>query len=71
MKRIVSACLQQTIRFDTYNDAKPEEDLQEYCSKLDRGNIKYVVEDKKKEGESIIVKIKKQYNTYSTDGYID
>lgn len=36
MKRITSACLEQTIRFDTYNDAKPEEDLKKFLELMDR-----------------------------------
>ena len=72
MRRIVSACLLQTVRFDTYNDANPENDLQAYCSKLDRNRTKYVIEEKKVEADgTIIIKIKKQYNAYSTNGYID
>ena len=30
MKRIISACLEQTIRFDTYNDADPKLDMKKY-----------------------------------------
>lgn len=41
MKRITSACLEQTIRFDTYNDAKPEEDLKKFLELMDRKKTKY------------------------------
>lgn len=71
MRRITSACLLQTMRFDTTNDADPEREFQIYCGKLDRKKTVYVVEDTQKEPDgSLIVKIRKQYNTYKTDGYI-
>ena len=72
MKRITSACLEQTIRFDTYNDAKPEEDLKKFLELLDRRRTKYqLVDQQKQEDGSIIIRLKKQYNAYKTDGYID
>lgn len=71
MRRILSACLLQTMRFDASYEANPEKDLELYCKKLDKASTKYVIEDKKVEPNgSIIIRIKKQYNTYSTDGYI-
>lgn len=71
MKRIISACLEQTIRFDTYNDAIPEEDVKRYLELLDRKNTKYqVVGQEKQEDGTIILKLKKQYNSYRTDGYL-
>lgn len=71
MKRIISACLEQTIRFDTYNDAIPEEDVKRYLELLDRKNTKYqVVGQEKQEDGAIILKLKKQYNSYRTDGYL-
>lgn len=42
MRRIISACLLQTMRFDTTKEADG----------------------------SLVVKIRKQYNSYSTDGYL-
>ena len=72
MKRITSACLEQTIRFDTYNDAKPEEDLKKFLELMDRKKTKYPLVDQRQESDgTIFIKIKKQYNTYKTDGYID
>ena len=72
MKRITSACLEQTIRFDTYNDAKPEEDLKKFLELMDRKKTKYQRVDQRQESDgTIFIKIKKQYNTYKTDGYID
>ena len=72
MRRITSACLLQTMRFDTLNDTDPEVDFAEYCKKLDEKKTKYVIEEKRKEpGGILIVKIKKQYNLYRTDGYLE
>lgn len=72
MRRIASACLLQTMRFDTYNDADPEADLTTYCKKLDQGNTKYVIEEKITEDSgAIVIKIRKQYNSYPVDGYIE
>lgn len=72
MKRITSACLEQTIRFDTYNDANPKEDLKRFLELMDRKNTKYQIVDQMENSDgSVIIKIKKQYNAYKTDGYID
>lgn len=72
MRRIASACLLQTMRFDTMNGANPAEELEIYCRKLDRSGTRYVIEEKISEPDgSLLVKVKKQYNSYKTDGYID
>lgn len=72
MRRIASACLLQTMRFDTYNDANPEMDLEIYLKKLDKSNTKYTIEEKTKdESGAVIIKIRKQYNSYPTTGYIE
>ena len=72
MKRITSACLEQTIRFDTYNDANPKDDLKRFLELMDRKNTKYQIVDQMENSDgSVINKIKKQYNAYKTDGYID
>ena len=71
MRRITSACLLQTIRFDTMNGENPAEELEIYCRKLDRSGTRYVIEDRKTEPDgSLIIKVKKQYNSYKTDGSI-
>jgi len=71
MRRVTSACLLQTMKFDTLNDANPEQELKMYCNKLDSKKIKYVIEEQKKEADgSIVLKIRKQYTAYKTDGYI-
>lgn len=72
MKRIISACLEQTIRFDRNNGTNPQEDYEIYLKKLERKNTKYKVMDTQKEDDgSLIIKIKKQHNTYSTEGYFE
>ena len=72
MKRITSACLEQTIRFfDASGTISPEDELEQYKKKMERKHVKYEILDSRKETDgSIIVKIKKQYNTYSTEGYL-
>ena len=72
MKRITSACLEQTIRFfDATGTIRPEDELEQYKKKMDRRNTRYeILETNKQEDGSIIIKIKKQYNTYGTEGYL-
>lgn len=72
MRRITSACLLQTIRFDAVNGSDPEQELAMYCKKMDRNGTRYVIEEKNSEQDgSLIIKVKKQYNSYKADGYID
>lgn len=72
MRRVTSACLLQTMRFDTANDTDPEQDLEMFCRTLNRKNTKYFIEDKKKEPDgSLVIKIRKQYNSYRSEGYLD
>lgn len=72
MRRIISACLLQTMRFDTYNDANPEADLEIYCKKLDKSGTKYTIEDRhQEESGAIVIKIRKQYNSYPVNDYIE
>lgn len=71
MKRITSACLEQTIRFDTNNDANPQEDFKKFIAGMDRRRTKYEIVDSHPANDgSLIVRVKKQYNTYSTEGYL-
>ena len=44
MRRIVSACLLQTMRFDTTKEADPEQDFTIFCKKLEKSSVKYVIE---------------------------
>lgn len=72
MRRILTACLLQTMRFDTVKDTDARRDYEDYCARLRKNGTKFVVEEEKVEPDgSIVVKVKKQYNSYKTDGYID
>lgn len=72
MRRILTACLLQTMRFDTVKDANARKDYEDYCERLKKGGVRFVVEEEKEEPDgSIVIKVKKQYNSYRTDGYID
>lgn len=72
MKRIISACLEQTIRFeDITGVTKPETEFEHYKEKLERRGTKYqVLETQTLEGGALLVKLRKQYNSYKTEGYM-
>ncbi len=72
MRRIISACLEQTIRFeDVAGTVPPDVEFQQYKEKLDRRGTRYQVLDTQKlEDGSLLVMLKKQYNSYKTDGYM-
>lgn len=66
MKRIIDACLEQTIKFE------PKEDYEKYKKDLERKNTKYRILEERADGEdSVIIKIKKQYNSYDCGNYLD
>ena len=70
MKRIQSACLEQTIKFDTMSEVKPQDEMNVYLKKLDHKNTKYeILETNNLNDGAILLKIKRQYNNYSTEGY--
>ena len=72
MRRITSACLLQTMRFDNLNGENPEQELEIYCKKLDMKKAAYVIEEKTVQpGGALVVKIKRQYNQYKTDGDLE
>lgn len=71
MRRILTACLLQTMRFDTVKDADARSDYQNYCERLKKSGTKFQIEEEKTEPDgSIVIKIRKQYNSYKTDGYM-
>ena len=43
MRRITSACLLQTMRFDNLNGENPEQELEIYCKKLDMKKAAYAL----------------------------
>lgn len=66
MKRIRSACLEQTLKFEN------ESDLQLYLSGLARRRTKYRLVDRKDMPDrSVVVKIIRDYNNYPLGEYLD
>ena len=65
MKRIITACLEQTIKFET------EDEITAFKEQLDRRGIKYRILSTEKCGGGVIARIKKQYNTYDVGDYFD
>ena len=66
MRRIITACLEQTIKFE------PKEDYESYKKDLESKNVKYVILDEKEENaDAVIVKLKRQYNSYPCGSYMD
>ena len=65
MKRILEACLEQTIKFE------PKEDYEKYKKDLERKSTKYTIIEEIENHESITVKLKKQYNGYSCGNYMN
>lgn len=78
MKRVQSACLEQTIHFQLKEDlghaaavSGVKEELAHYKTQLDRSRVKYkIVEETTQPDESIVLKIKKQYNHYDCAEYL-
>lgn len=66
MKRIISACLEQTNRFES------EEEYSAFISSMNRKQIKYKITSKEAQPDgSVIAGIKRQYNHYDTGSYLD
>lgn len=78
MKRIRFACLEQTIHFFPKEDVDHNEaleimykELADFKARLERGRKKYqIVEEITQPDETIIVKLKRQYNDYACGEYI-
>lgn len=78
MKRIQSACLEQTLHFILKEDlghgeaaAAVRKEVDLYKRKLDQSRTQYrIVEETVQPDDSIIVKIKKQYNHHSCGAYL-
>lgn len=79
MKRIQSACLEQTIRFVMKDDiprAEAEQmvkaECRHYLEQLDRNRTAYKVLDETLQPDgSLIVQIKRQYNNYDIGEYLN
>lgn len=66
MKRIMSACLEQTQCFEGENDC------QTYLRMLQRKHIKYQLLDKQlNEKGGIVIHIKREYNGYPIGNYFE
>lgn len=78
MKRIKSACLLQTIHFQLKEDIPHEaavrgvrEELEHYKNQLTRNRTRYQIVDESVQSDgSILLRIKKQYNSYNCDEYM-
>ena len=78
MKRIQSACLHQTFHFLLKEDlprkeaeAMVHQEVAGYKAGLKRRNIKFQVEEERTLPDgSVLLKLRKQYNSYPCAGYL-
>lgn len=79
MKRVKAACITQTLHFllkedieKNYAKKMVEEEVKKYKDGLERTGTKYkILSEKTQEDGSVIIEIKKQYNTSPTGNYLD
>ena len=79
MKRILSACLQQTIQFQMKDESdralaakEIREEYEKYKRQMERKRTQYkIIEEAVQEDGSIIIKIKKQVPNYAIGDYSD
>ena len=79
MKRVKAACITQTLHFmlkevvgHDYAVKLLEEEIARYKSGLDKSGTKYrILSEEKQNDGSVIMEIKKQYNTASVGNYLD
>ena len=79
MKRIKAACLEQTIQFMLKEDLPHDEAVQfvraeyeHYLTQLERNRTQYRILEKTEQPDgSLLVKIKKQYNSYDCTPYMN
>lgn len=79
MKRIKAACITQTLCFSNHDGETTEfakkmivNEYEKYKSQLEKSGTKYrILSEKKNEDGSIIIEIKKQYNTSPVGDYLD
>lgn len=78
MKRIKAACIMQTLHFmlkeDTgreYAKKMVQEEVKKYKEGLDKNKIQYkILSEVEQEDGSIVIEIKKQYNTSPVGEYL-
>lgn len=79
MKRVKAACITQTLHFLLKEDVGHDYALQlvqaevaKYKNQLDKGGTKYkILSEETMEDGSIMIEIKKQYNTSPVGSYLD
>ena len=79
MKRIKAACVEQTVHFELKEDLEHAEavkmiraEVESYKTQLRRSRTKYkIIEESVQPDDSVVIKIKKQYNYYDCGDYLD
>ena len=79
MKRVKAACITQTLHFllkedleKNYAKRMVEEEVKKYKAGLERTGTKYkILSEEVQEDGSVVIEIKKQYNTSPTGNYLD
>ena len=79
MKRVKAACITQTLHFLLKEDVSHDyaiklvsEEVKKYKEQLDKNRTKYkILSEKTQEDGSVIIEIKKQYNTSPIGYYLD
>lgn len=78
MKRIMNACLEQSLLFSAKEPVSPEEgraaaaqEYAQYKQQMEQKHMKYqVLAEEEREDGSLLVKVRRQYNTYPCDQYM-
>lgn len=79
MKRIQSACITQTLHFFMKDDVSKEyaakyvsEEVQKYKRQLEQRRVQYKILSEETQADgSVVMEIKKQYNTSPVGNYLD
>ena len=79
MKRVKSACITQTIHFLLKEDVGHDyavklvnEEVKKYKEQLNKNKTQYkILSEEVQEDDSIVIEIKKQYNTSPVGHYLD
>lgn len=79
MKRVKAACICQTLHFmlkedlgHDYAARMVQEEVRQYKKKLEQNRTKYkIIEETVQDDDSVIIKIKKQYNSSPVGDYLD
>ncbi len=79
MKRVKAACITQTLHFQLKEDCGAEyakklvqAEVQKYKSGLDKSNTKHkILSEEVQPDGSVVIEIKKQYNSSPVGNYLD